>query len=39
LVRGTIHGPDGRLAVSVIQELILRPYETVDVSAGALGRR
>jgi acyl-CoA thioesterase-2 len=26
LVRGTMHGPDGRLAVSVAQELLLRPY-------------
>jgi acyl-CoA thioesterase-2 len=26
LLRGTIHGPDGRLAVSVAQELLLRPY-------------
>jgi acyl-CoA thioesterase-2 len=27
LVRGTMRGPDGRLAASVAQELLLRPYE------------
>ena len=27
LLRGTIHGQDGRLAVSVAQELLLRPYD------------
>jgi acyl-CoA thioesterase-2 len=27
VLRGTMHGPDGRLAVSVAQEMLLRPYE------------
>ena len=26
LLRGTMHGPDGRLAVSVAQEMLLRPF-------------
>jgi acyl-CoA thioesterase-2 len=38
LVRGTMHGPDRRLAVSVTQELRLRRYEDVPEPADGPGR-
>jgi acyl-CoA thioesterase II len=34
LLRGTMYDPDGHVAVSVAQEMLLRPYESVPEPRG-----